>query len=215
VAPTISPLIFSTTWFPISKPSLLHPLYIQHILMSHRDPSIHGPFNSCTMNVTKFLNPGATSYAPGSQPKPGMTSQVSATPTPSSDLAARVLNLENGHVDLQADVDALTELYHKLRSSVDGLELSGQSATVGPFQQQESTQAHQSALRFKQELKELTSEAHKAVDSFTNVEKSNGTTMPKASASVPPHVRGMNGTSNGAVQQKSIPPHLRAKGTNG
>jgi hypothetical protein len=165
------------------------------------------------MNGTKVLNPGAISYAPGTQPKPGMTSQVSPSPTPSPYLAARVLNLEDGHVNLREDVDALTEKYHALCSSLDDLKLGGRSATVGPSQQQDPT--HQSALRFKQELEELTSQVHKKVDGVANVEKTNGTTMLKANVSVPPHLRGVNGTSNGAGQQKSIPPHLRGKSTNG
>jgi hypothetical protein len=167
------------------------------------------------MNGAKILNPGAPNYAPGFQPKSDLPSQVSTTPTPSPYLEVRLFNLEDGHMGLREDMDALTELYRSLCSSVDELKLGGRSATVGPSKEQESTQSHQSALRVKQELEKLTSEVHKAVDGIANVEKTNGATMPKANGSVPPHLRGVNGASKGAGHQKSIPPHLRGKNTNG
>lgn len=161
------------------------------------------------MNGNQRLNPAASSYAPAPQPQK-MPSQVSAPPSPY--LEARVFNLEEEHSNLRGKVDSLTELYHSLCSSLDKLKKGGWPVTIGPFQEQDPTRSHQSALKFKRELDELTREVHKSVDGVADMDKANGTASSKTNGSMPPHLRGA--TSNGAGS-KSLPPHLRGKNTNG
>jgi uncharacterized protein YukE len=180
--------------------------------MSNRDPNIYSPPNTFLTNGSKRLNPGAASYDPASQSKPSMSSQVSAPPSPY--LEARIFSLENGHASLCQDIGALTESYHDLCSSVDKLKKGGWPVTVEPFQDQNLTQSHQSALKFKQELDQLTFEIHKSADSVADVDKADAAVMSRVNGSVPPHLRGASGASNGTVT-KSIPPHLRNKDSNG
>jgi hypothetical protein len=136
------------------------------------------------------LNPAASSYAPAFQPRTSMANQVSAPPLPY--LEARVLNLEQEHSDLRDDMDLLKDMYHDIVSSVGSLQK----------QKQDPAEAHHDAMRFKQELEQLSREVH------ADVEKVNGTTTPKAHDSLPPHLRNSSGS-------KSLPPHLRKKAANG
>jgi hypothetical protein len=180
--------------------------------MSDLDPNIHSRQSTFLVSNSERLNLGNLSHDLASQPNTSMPSQVSAPPSPY--LEARVFGLENGHASLRQDVDVITELYHGLCSSVDKLKLGGWPVTVGPFQEQDLAQSHQSAMEFKQELEKLTSEVHKSGDSVADVEKANATVTPNANGSVPPHLRGTSGASSGLVT-KSLPPHLRSKDTNG
>ncbi|KAF2035252.1 hypothetical protein EK21DRAFT_54977 [Setomelanomma holmii] len=113
------------------------------------------------MNDTR-LNPTATSYAPGLPSDSNMLGQVSAPPSPY--LEARVVSLEQGHLDLWSDMDSLTEMYHNLCSSVDKLKRGGWPVTVGPFQEQDLNESHQHAMNFKQELEQLSREVRESVD---------------------------------------------------
>jgi hypothetical protein len=176
--------------------------------MSDRDPNIIGHSYSPFMNTHTRLNPAASSYAPGSQPHNNMSSQVS--PPPSPYLESRIDSLEDGHASLREDVDSITEMYHRLSSSVDKLQKGGWPVTVGPFQEQELKMSHLRAMEFKQELEELSREVHESVDGVPDVEKVNGTVTPKANRSMPPHMRAAGGASNG-VGSKTLPPHLRGK----
>jgi hypothetical protein len=151
------------------------------------------------------FNVNAISYTPPGQKHSAMP-QVSAPPSPYFE--ARLLNLEEGHMNLCGDVDSLTEMYHSLYSSVDRLKKGGWGVTLGPFQEQDLTQSHQSAVRFKQELENLSREVHESVDGVADIMKANGTTTIKTNGSVPPHLRATNGSNNGS---KSVPPHLRGK----
>ncbi|KAF1913287.1 hypothetical protein BDU57DRAFT_541932 [Ampelomyces quisqualis] len=175
--------------------------------MTDRDPSITFRLH----NVNPRLNPAAPIYAPGPQSQ-NMPSQASAPPSPY--LEARVSSLEEEHSNLREDVSNLTELYHNLCSSVDKLKKGHSSVTVGPSQEQGPARSHQSALKFKQELEELSREVHKSVEGVTDVDKTDGTAMSKTNGSMPPHLRGVNGASNG-TGSKSLPPHLRGNNTNG
>ena len=179
--------------------------------MSDRDPNVNGIY-TLSMNGNNRLNPAATSYSPGSQPQNSMISQVSAPPSPY--LEARVFNLEEEHASLRGEVDTLTDMYHDLCSSVDKLKQGGWPVTIGPFQEQDLTHSHLCAMEFKQELEDLSREVHMSVDGVADVEKVNGTTTPKANASMPPHLRAASG-SNNAAGLKSLPPHLRGKNMNG
>jgi hypothetical protein len=137
-----------------------------------------------------------------------MSSQVS--PPPSPYLESRIDSLEDGQASLREDVDAITEMYHRLSSSVDKLQKGGWPVTVGPFQEQELKSSHLRAMEFKKELEELSREVHESVDGDADVEKVNGTATPKANASMPPHMRAAGGSSKGAGS-KTLPPHLRGK----
>jgi hypothetical protein len=133
---------------------------------------------------------------------------VSAPPSPY--LEARVLGLEQGHADLRNNLDALTELYHDLSTSVDKLKKGAWAVTVGPFQEQDPIQSHQCALKFKEELEKLNRQVRQSVEHDADEEKSNGTVTPKANSSLPPHLRAPSSSKNG-TGSTSLPPHLRAK----
>jgi hypothetical protein len=110
------------------------------------------------MNSSKRLNPAAANYAPESQPQNKTTSQVSLDPSP--DLEARVFKLEEGHSGLREEIDSLAELYHNFCSSVETLKKGGWPVMVDPFQEQDLTHSHQSAIAFKQKLEELSRQVH-------------------------------------------------------
>jgi hypothetical protein len=158
--------------------------------MGDRDPTVYRLRPAPLMNSNNRLNPAASSYAPGSQPRSSMASQVSASPSPY--LEARVLNLEQEHSDLRDNVDLLKDMYHDLVYSVGSLQK----------QKQDPVEAHQDALKFKQMLEQLSREVH------ADEGKANTTTTPKANDSLPPHLS----TSSGS---KSLPPHLRKKTADG
>jgi hypothetical protein len=160
------------------------------------------------MNTHTRLNPAASSYAPGSQPHNNMSRQVS--PPPSPYLESRIDSLEDGQASLREDVDTITEMYHRLSSSVDKLQKGGLPVTVGPFQEQDLKSSHLRAMELKQELEKLSREVHESVDGDAEVEKVNGTVTPKANGSMPPHMRASGSASNG-VGSKAVPPHLRDK----
>jgi hypothetical protein len=198
--------------------------------MSNKDPNIYGGSPTLLMN-NKGLNAAASSYVPDSKTQNNTSSQVSLDP--SLRLGSRIFKLEEGHLGLSEQVDSLTELYNDLCSSVDRIKKGGWPVTVGPFQEQDHNQSHQSALAFKQELDQLSREVHKSVDAVADVEKTNAMTTPKTNGSVPPHLRAAGGASTGAgskstpphlrsangaitgVKSTSVPPHLRGKSTNG
>jgi hypothetical protein len=187
-------------------------------LMSNKDPN-------------KGLNAAASSYVPDSKTQNNTSSQVSLDPSPRLEL--RVFKLEEGHLGLSEQVDSLTELYNDLCSSVDRIKKGDWPVTVGPFQEQDHNQSHQSALAFKQELDQLSLEVYKSVDGVADVEKVNAMATPKTNGSVPPHLRAAGGASTGAgskstpphlrsangattgAKPTSVPPHLRGKSTNG
>lgn len=177
--------------------------------MTDRDSTITSPLHLSSMNGNQRLNPAASSYAPAPQQQK-MPSQVSAPPSPY--LEARVFNLEVEHLNLRGKVDSLTELYHSLCSSLDKLKKGGWPVTIGPFQEQDPTRSHQSALKFQRDLDELTREVHKPVDGVADMDKANGTASSKTNGSMPAHLRGPTGNGAGS---KSLPPHLRGKNTNG
>jgi hypothetical protein len=172
--------------------------------MSEGDPNIYS-------RPDKRLNPASTSYAPDFQPPNNMSSQVSGPPSPY--LEARVFSLEEEHASLRGELKTLTEMYHTLSSSVNVLKKDGWPVTVGPFQDQALNQSHQCALKFKQELEELTMDVHKLVNGVTDLEKAKGTATPNANGDVPSHLRNMSGASKGTVS-RSLPPHLRGKTMN-
>ncbi|KAH7064036.1 hypothetical protein BKA63DRAFT_428394 [Paraphoma chrysanthemicola] len=159
------------------------------------------------MNGNK-LNPTAISYAPGSQPKSHIASQVSVPPSPY--LEARILNLEEGHVELREEFEDLAEKYRGLCSSVDKLKRGGWDVSVGPFQEKHLAESHRHAMRLKQELEQLTHEVHKSVNRHADVEKANGTVTAKKSSITPPHMRVATPSSDGTVK-KTVPPHMRGK----
>lgn len=135
-----------------------------------------------------------------------MPSQVS--PPPSPYLEARIASLETNAGHVLGDIDALTEKYHELLFDLDKIkQLVGWPAD--PSRDQPPSPSHLRALEFSQELEELTRDVHKSVDG-ADVEKVNGTTTPKANATMPPHMRAAAGATNGATS-KAIPPHLRGK----
>lgn len=123
-----------------------------------------------------------------------MASQVSAPPFPYPE--ARVLNLEQEHSDLRHEMDLLKEIYHDLFSPMGKLKKGGWPVTVAPFQEQDPAQSHQSAMKLKQELEQLSREVHESVDDGADVEK-------------------VNGGASDASGPKSLPPHLRKKAMNG
>jgi hypothetical protein len=172
--------------------------------MSEGDPNIYS-------RPDKRLNPTATSYAPKVQPPNNMSSQVSGPPSPY--LEARVFSLEEEHASLREELETLTEMYHTLCSSVNVLRKGGWPVTVGPFQDQALNQSHQCALKFKQELEELTMDVHKLVNGVTDSEEAKGTATPNANGSVPSDLHDMSGASKGTVS-RSLPPHLRGKTMN-
>ncbi|KAH4069727.1 hypothetical protein HBI38_148640 [Parastagonospora nodorum] len=161
------------------------------------------------MASNKKFNSAVSSYAPKPHSLNGMTSQVS--PSTSLYLEARILNLEEEHGSLSLQIDLLREMQEDLASSVDELKNGGWPVTVGPFAAQDPIESHQSALKFKQELEQLSREVHKSIDGDADEEKANGTTTPKPNVSVPPHVRAANGGSNASASSNSLPPHLRSK----
>jgi len=161
------------------------------------------------MSSHKKFNPTVSSYAPKSQSLNSMASQVSQPASPY--LEARVLNLEEGHEGLRLQVDLLREMQQDLASSVDDLKRGGWPVTVGPFKAQDPIESHQSALKFKQELEQLSREAHESVNGDADKEKANDMAKPKSNVSIPPHLRAANGGSNSSAGSKSLPPHLRNK----
>jgi hypothetical protein len=125
-----------------------------------------------------------------------MASQVSAPP--SSYLEARVLELEQEYSDLRDDVDLLKDKYHALAVSAGSLQK----------QKQDPAKAHHDAMKFKQELEQLSREVH------ADVVKGNGTATPKANSSLPQYLRTSSG-AGGGTGSKSLPPHLRKKAADG
>jgi hypothetical protein len=154
------------------------------------------------MGGTQRLNPAASNYTPELHSQNKTPNQVSAPSSPY--LEARVLNLEEEHYELRVEVARLTELYHDLRTSVDELMDGGHPVPIGPFQKLDPIQSHQSALKFREELEQLSRKDDKSVARVTDVHKVNDT-MSETNVSVPPRLRGLN----------SVPPHLRFKKTNG
>jgi hypothetical protein len=199
--------------------------------MSNKDPNIYGRSPTLLMNGNKGLNAAASSYVPGSNTQNNTSSQVSLRLSPQ--LESRVFKLEEGHLGLSEQVDSLTKLFSDLCSSIDRIKKGGWPVTVGPFQEQDPNQSHQSALAFKQELDQLSREVHKSVDGVADVENFNAMATPKTNSSMPPHLRAAGGASTGAgsksilshprsangattgARSTSIPPHLRGKSTNG
>ncbi|EAT80024.2 hypothetical protein SNOG_12726 [Parastagonospora nodorum SN15] len=123
------------------------------------------------MASNKKFNPAVSSYAPKLHSLNGMTSQVS--PSTSLYLEARILNLEEEHGSLSLQIDLLREMQEDLASSVDELKNGGWPVTVGPFAAQDPIESHQSALKFKQELEQLSREVHKSIDGDADEEKAN------------------------------------------
>jgi hypothetical protein len=154
------------------------------------------------------LNPTVHSFAPNGAQQNGTASQVSAPPSPY--LEARILNLEEGHVDLRGEIDTLKELYHDVSFSVDKLKKGGWPVHVGPFQEVDIKKSHHDAMQFSHELEKLKDEVHVSVDGGADVQKANGMAPSKTNGSVPPHLKTSSVTSGGTVT-KSIPPHLRKK----
>jgi uncharacterized protein YukE len=181
--------------------NLQHSLSTSGTSMSDRGPSIHSRTSSALMNSNRLLNPTASSFSYAFKPLIDMTTQVSSPP--STYLEARVLNLEEEHSSVRGDVDLLKEMHQALSLSISRLQKGGWPVTVGPFQEQDLAQSHQSALRFKQELEQLSREVHKSVDDVADVEKADSTP--------PPHLRAANGGTKTSSGSKSLPPHLRNK----
>jgi hypothetical protein len=138
--------------------------------VSDRDPTIHCLSQAFLIHSNSRLNPAVSSYAPGSQSRNNMASQVSAPP--SSYLEARV------------------------------------SAGSLQKQKQDPAKAHHDAMKFKQELEQLSREVH------ADVVKGNGTATPKANSSLPQYLRTSSG-AGGGTGSKSLPPHLRKKAADG
>ncbi|KAF2125101.1 hypothetical protein P153DRAFT_389952 [Dothidotthia symphoricarpi CBS 119687] len=150
--------------------------------------------------------PPPTGTANGHYQNNTTPSQVRAPPS-SPYLEARLLNLEEEHCSLRSDVNILNELCHSLHDSVNTLKKGGWPVHVGPFQECDAIESHQSALRFKEELDQITNEVCKSHDSDAN-KKKNGIGVSKHSGSMPSNLKTTSATSNGA-SPKSVPPHLR------
>lgn len=140
------------------------------------------------MNSNTPLNPTAVDYTP---------KQLSTPPSPY--LEARLLNLEQEHLDLRQDVDSLNELYHQLSSTFNTSKKA--KKPFDSIEEQDPTKSRQSALQLQRELESLSKEAHDIM-------------MSKVNGGLPPNLRTASGASNGAAA-KSLPPHLRGKDSNG
>ncbi|OAL03567.1 hypothetical protein IQ06DRAFT_366137 [Phaeosphaeriaceae sp. SRC1lsM3a] len=99
------------------------------------------------MNSSTPLNPTAVDYTP---------KQLSTPPSPY--LEARLLNLEQEHLDLRRDVDSLNELYHQLSSTFNTSKKAKKSFDT--IEEQDPTKSRQSALQLQRELESLSKEAH-------------------------------------------------------
>jgi hypothetical protein len=155
--------------------------------------------------MNRNFNPGAKNFSPKNRLQgSGPPDQVSAPPSPY--LEARILNLEEEHADLRGHVDTLKDMYYTLCNSVGKMRNNSRSPFVSP-QHIDPVESRQSAMKFKQELEQLSHEVSESVNRNADEKKVNGHT-PKANGSVPPHVRAASVTSHGSGT-KSLPPHLR------
>ncbi|KAH8729002.1 hypothetical protein GQ44DRAFT_607780 [Phaeosphaeriaceae sp. PMI808] len=133
-----------------------------------------------------------------------MLAQMSASS--SLHLETRVTNLEQGHESLRKEVDALTEMCHRL-SSVDHLKKGEHSVSDSRFQDEDIKESHQEALRFRHELEELSREAMEP-----DTKKSNDMENLKANSVVPLHLATVD---VGDACFNSSSPHEPSKNTDG
>lgn len=112
-------------------------------------------------------------------------------------LEARLLSLEAAYIDLRSDLDTLKDdlcrSFGKVKAQLPDKDL---------------VQSRQSAMRFKQELEQLSREVRMSANGDADDQKVNGNTTPEARGSVPPHVRAASVASHGSGRE-SLPPHLR------
>lgn len=159
------------------------------------------------MNVHNF-NLGAQNskhdiHTPQGSCKPP---QVSAPSSPY--LEARLLNLEASYADLHGEVHALKDLYHALCTSFGTIGQTGQAIHASFLKDTDLTESRQSAIRFQQELEQLSLETRLSLDSNADEIKANGRSTPNVKNSFLPNVRNASVDSRGSGQ-RSLPPHLR------
>lgn len=133
---------------------------------------------------------------------------VSARPSSSPYLEARLLNLEEQHGSLRSVVDKLAEMCHSLYNSVDKLNKGGWPVHVGPSQEPDPPQSRQNTLRSREELNPITHEVHISLNNESDRNKANGECVPKTKNNVPSHLSVASTSSNG-TSVRSVPPHLR------
>ena len=131
---------------------------------------------------------------------------VSAPPSPY--LEARLLSLEQAHLDLHGEVGDLRDLYHDLRNSFHEDKLRSPLTIACSSQAIDVTVSRQTAMQFKQELEQSSREVRESVNSDAGEQKANDGSTPKTSGSVHPCMRAASVTSH-VSGQKSLPPHLR------
>lgn len=83
----------------------------------------------------------------------------------------RVLKLEKGQEVLRSNLNILTEQYQQLSSAIDKLKVGGWPVTVGPFQEQDTSQLRQSARELHREFDEL---SRKSVDGAADTDNEAG-----------------------------------------
>ena len=132
--------------------------------------------------------------------------QVSAPPCPY--IEARVLNLEEEHVDLRGEVDSLKDLYHDLCNSFGKVQEGGRAVHSGPTPDMDLDKSRRSAMQFKDELEQLSREVRESMNGDADAQKANGHSTSKANGSVPQHARPASATSHRSGTT-SVPPHLR------
>lgn len=156
------------------------------------------------------MNPAVNDFAPNGT-RQSTFRQVSVPSSPY--LEARLLSLEEGHASLHEDFNHLREMYQGLSSSVERLEKGGWPVHVGPFQV-DVKKSHRDAVELKLKLEKLKDEVANSVYGNADAQKasgivtpkSNNMVIPKATGSVPLHLRTPSVTSGGTVK-KSLPPH--------
>lgn len=161
--------------------------------------------------ISHNFNPGARAFNSNSNSMNNAQGhstplQVSAPPSPY--LEARLLSLEEAHLDLHGEVDNLKDLYHDLRNSFPKDKLSSQPIIARSSQAIDVTVSRQTAMQFKRELEHLSRGVNESVNNDAGEQKANGGSTPKTSGNVPPYVRAASVTSH-VSGQKSLPPHLR------